>query len=388
MAQPRTGTTRRTRRPAAPVVREREVSLVELFYDLVYVYAISQMTTILSNGTSLLLLVRYLVATLVVLQAWMYMTNYVNRFGRERWYENVAMVANMLACIMVSNTLPTDWNDTFAEFSVSMLANLGTVAFLYAVRLSEGRQASETAAYSLKTLIPSCVVYAVIAIVSLLVPGADSLTLALGIVAVLTGAFGPALVDRLSPIPGDVISFPHLCERFELLTIITFGETIVTVGNAFARTGVGPVGLSVFLSVIALYGCYVVQMHDLVEHHAVHRALLLMYTHFFMVIAINLYTVSLNLFLAEGAPTADMCVMAAVALVAFFACLFLLSSYHRAEVNLASSTWHALHALVGAGTVVTLLGAGGNAAAFLAGPPIAGMGCLAVLLSILHGSRE
>lgn len=46
---------------------------------------------------------------------------------------------------------------------------------------------------------------------------------------------------------------------------------------------------------IALIGCYVTQIHDLVEHERRERALSLMYTHHVIVISLNYITVSFNL---------------------------------------------------------------------------------------------
>lgn len=61
-------------------VREQAVSLIELFYDLVYVYAIAKMTSIF-HGAELdpTAFAKCLITSFVVLRAWMYMTNYINR---------------------------------------------------------------------------------------------------------------------------------------------------------------------------------------------------------------------------------------------------------------------------------------------------------------------
>ena len=62
---------------------EKKVELIELFYDLIFVYAISKLTALISepvNGTvapdSFFI---YIITSFVILQAWLYFTNYVNR---------------------------------------------------------------------------------------------------------------------------------------------------------------------------------------------------------------------------------------------------------------------------------------------------------------------
>lgn len=72
-------------------VKEKKVELIELFYDLIYVYAISKMTMLIEEPEGGIIplsgFFRYLVVCFVILQAWLYLTNYVNRYGRWKWYE-------------------------------------------------------------------------------------------------------------------------------------------------------------------------------------------------------------------------------------------------------------------------------------------------------------
>lgn len=51
----------------------------------------------------------------------------------------------------------------------------------------------------------------------------------------------------------------------------------------------------VFFIVLTMFGSYVIQIHNLMEHHRVERSLRLMFSHYFVVISINLVTVALEL---------------------------------------------------------------------------------------------
>jgi len=363
-----------------PVVREQAVSLIELFYDLVYVYAISKMTS-LFDGVPLdsRTFFRYFVSSFAVLQAWMYMTNYINRFERKRAYENVAIVVNMCAAVFMSNTISTDWSVMFPEFNTSMFVILGTVAVLYALRLREGASARGMAAFSIKTLLPVCAAYLVVVLFRGTID--PQVALAVDVAAILFGIFGPALVDRASHLDVSLISFPHLAERFELITIITFGETVVTVAEVAERFGFGVVSLASFTCVVAMFCCYVVFMHDLVDHHQLRRGLRMIYCHFFIVIAANLLTVSFNLLIEDPHPTPAVCTIAAVAVAAFFAFLFGLAKYLRSDVMFTNRDWVMLAGVVVLGCALTFSGLAGGVAAFLAGPLVASAGCLALLLA-------
>lgn len=368
------------RQDSKPTIRDQPVSLIELFYDLIYVYAISKMTSIF-QGAPLTpdTFFRYLISSFVVLQAWMYMTNYINRFERNRLYENVALVINMCATVFMSNTISSDWSQMFPVFNTSMLVILGVVAILYAIRLREGDAAHVMASFSLRTLVPVCLIYLIVALsASVLSPRA---ALALDTVAILIGIFGPAVVNRGMTLDLSLISFPHLSERFELITIITFGETIVTVAEVFALAGLSIASLMTFTCVILLFGCYIVQMHNLIDHHQQRRGLRMIYSHFFIVIALNLFTVGLNLLIEEPEPTLAVCLITAAAIVLFFTCLLLLSKYHRHDVSFAPRDWTILTASITLGTAITFAGVTYGIKAFLAGPLLTSLGCFAWLFA-------
>ena len=167
------------------------------------------------------------------------------------------------------------------------------------------------ASFALKTLLPVCAVYLAVACASAVID--PQIALALDVAAIFYGIFGPAVVNHGTSLDLSLISFPHLAERFELITIITFGEAVVTVAEVAEHFGFGTVSLMTFSVVVLLFGCYVVFMHNLVEHRQLRRGLRLIYCHFFIVIAVNLFTVSLNLLVEEPEPTLAVCGIGATA---------------------------------------------------------------------------
>lgn len=55
------------------------------------------------------------------------------------------------------------------------------------------------------------------------------------------------------------------------------------------------VPIMVFAIIITMFGSYVVQIHEMMEHMREERSLRLMFSHYFIVISINLMTVALEL---------------------------------------------------------------------------------------------
>ena len=114
-----------------------------------------------------------------------------------------------------------------------------------------------------------CTLYLCAFIVSL--TSAKQAVLWLDVAAVLVGAFLPFFIR--GKFDKSIINFPHLAERFELITIITFGEAIVGMTEYFDVHHFSLKPILVFAVLLGLFGGYVVQIHYLMEHERSERAL-------------------------------------------------------------------------------------------------------------------
>jgi low temperature requirement protein LtrA len=314
-------------------VKHQKVELIELFYDLIYVYAISRLTLLLEAPVGGVLpgvsLARYLVTGFVILQAWLYLTNYINRYSRWMWYDYALTAVNMAAAVYMANTISADWQRMAAPFSTTMLVMLGCVAALYAIQI---RRAPARAGAAQNSLIILAVVLAIYAAArAAAFGGAGRLVLGLNVAAVLVGAFLPFFVRGRFDI--GIISFPHLAERFELLTIITFGEGVVGMTGFFDVQHFTLRPLLVFAVLLSLFGSYVVQIHELANHDRVARALRLMFSHYFVVLSVNLVTVALKLLEYGGAQHRFVTLLMLAALALFYAAIFANSTYYHAGVH-------------------------------------------------------
>lgn len=347
-------------------VKEKDVQLIELFYDLIYVYAVSRMTPLMEHPAHGVIapldLFRYLMACLTVLQCWLYMTNYSNRYGQWRWYEYGLMTVNMIGAMYLANTLALPVPRLTAPFSLSMLVMLGSVAALYAVQLRLHPQDSGAARNSLGILLLVCAIYGAGLVCEAL--GFHMNTVWLNAAAVVIGAFLP-FVWR-GHFSSQIISFPHLCERFEELTIICFGQGVVEIADYFDVSAFSVPAVLAFLILICLFGCYVLQIHHLVDQYQVSRSLRLMFSHYLIVLSIGLMTVSLRCVYAQDTAFWFLMTLTLSALVLFFAALFSNSVYYADSIRLYHTDW-----LITAGSLVLgaaiMIAARENEALFLAG---------------------
>ena len=254
-------------------VKEKKVELIELFYDLIYVYAISRLTMLIEEPVNGIIPLSgfflYLVIGFVILQAWLYLTNYVNRYGKWRWYEYVLTAVNMTATVYMANTISPRWNEMALTFNLAMLVMLLCVAAMYLIQTFVKEQDPAAAKNSLTILSVDCLLYFAAFLASVFQTG--DVVIWLDVAAVLCGAFLPFFIR--GRFDADIISFPHLAERFELITIITFGEGIVGMTGFFDVRHFTLRPVLVFAVILLLFGCYVIQIHELCDHHRVDRAL-------------------------------------------------------------------------------------------------------------------
>lgn len=313
-------------------IKEKKVELIELFYDLIYVYAISRLTMLIEEPSGGVIGLsefgHYFIASFVILQAWLYMTNYVNRYGKWRWYEYGIAAVNMVAAVYMSNTISNDWESMYTPFNIAMLVMLLCVAALYFIQTRVNKENSGAARNSLLILSLVCGIYAVICI-AILFGAPGTAVMALDTAAVLVGAFIPFVIR--GNFNAEIINFPHLVERFELLTIITFGEGVVGMTSFFDVTRFTIEPIIVFGILLSLYGSYVVQIHYLMEHHRTERALRLMFSHYFIVIAVNLITVALKLAGEAEISRLFLAVMMSAAVVIFYIAIMANRAYYKSE---------------------------------------------------------
>ncbi len=258
--------------------------------------AISQMTSLLHHPSTGEIdgqtIFQYLIAYLVVLQAWLFQTNYINRFGCSSWAERIVLCVNMIAVMFLSNTIGNDWATLARPFALSMATMLGSVAVLYGLHASRKEEGSYFARNVAIVLAGLTAVYILTAVCSSWLP-VGSLSVILPVMVII-GIIVPSFINK--GFDTAFVDAGHLIERFELLVILTFGETIVTMASIFDVSNFTLRPVIVFINVILLFGTYVLFVHYMLDHTLNNgRGLVLMYTHFALIIGVNLMTISMTL---------------------------------------------------------------------------------------------
>jgi low temperature requirement protein LtrA len=218
---------------------EQRATSLELFYDLVFVFAITQVSQLLLHDLSWRGAARALLVLLVVWWAWNYTTWVTNELDPESVVVRLVLIGIMLASLLMAVAIPQAFGARALLFAGSYVAiQVGRHAFLTFGSAQAGTIERERAGQILIWFVAAGVFW----IAGGIVDGSARTTLWL--VALAIDYSGPAVTFR---VPGRQrlvganweVETAHFAERFQLFVIIALGESIVVTGATTAQLQLG-----------------------------------------------------------------------------------------------------------------------------------------------------
>jgi low temperature requirement protein LtrA len=211
------------------------VSYLELFFDLVYVFALTQISHLVLETMSWLGLAQAAVVFAAVWWAWIYTAWAANWLDPERLPVRIMLILAMLASLLMAVVLPQAFDGGGPLFAFAYVAvQVGRTLFLALVM---SRAEGESGTNMLRVAIwftASAVLWIAGA---LLAEGNERLGWWLAALAIeYAGPFAYFYVPFLgrSTVREWTISGHHMAERCALFVIIALGEGIVVTGATFA----------------------------------------------------------------------------------------------------------------------------------------------------------
>ena len=199
---------------------EHRVTALELFFDLVFVFAITQVTGFLADHPTWEGLAQGLLLLGALWWAWAAYAWLTNSLDPEEGAVRLAVFGSMAAMLVVALAVPNAFGSTGVLFGVAYFAVRGLHLVLYGIA---GRGDPELERAVL-TLAPTAVAGPALLVLAGFLDG--TLQMAVWTVA-LALDFGGALIGRAR---GWRVSPEHFVERHGLIFIIALGESIVAIG--------------------------------------------------------------------------------------------------------------------------------------------------------------
>jgi low temperature requirement protein LtrA len=245
--------------PETEEAGELTVAPLELFFDLVFVFAITQVASLLRADHTLAGFGRGALILAMVYWGWSLFTWALNATGTRRLFVRLGLLTSMATILLMAIVIPDAFGDRGAYFAAAYFVYriIGTVVYYLS--------AAPDQRVALATFFPTATVAAAIA---------------------LAGGFAGEEIRPWIWLASLVIDFAatkaaeradwhlqpgHFAERYGLLVIVALGETVIAIGVGLSGADVSlSLGLTLvagFAAVAALWWSYFDWMANAVEAH-------------------------------------------------------------------------------------------------------------------------
>ena len=275
------------------LIKHKRVEFSELFYDLVFVFAISKVTTLIDHLHNGILtwnsFLDFFIAILFLIDSWMIQTDYTNRYGKNSLFNIVIMFIKMGILLFIANMIGPDWQQWFYYTCWAVGTLTLTLFFQYLVEFFR-KSTDNTDRESIKGF--------------LWLTGLGSLGVYLAaLFPIYVGVYifiASILLTFIVPIflitkdEHFQVNLPHLIERVSLLVIITFGEMVVGLASFFTVENFSIYSVLNFVIMLSLFLFYFGEFDHAIDEGSSQKGLFVIYSHYPIFIGLMLMTVSMG----------------------------------------------------------------------------------------------
>lgn len=308
----------------------KKVSLIELFYDLIFVYMISCATELLHHLhhgiISVNSIVIFALVIIVFINSWMVQTVFTNRYGESSWIDIIFYFLSMMVLLYMTNAFEeTNINHLGIFFIAAGLLSL-LLMLQYLVVFIKSINDND------KRISKIFVFILAFRAITLLIGGLinNNVGSLIAVIGVIISWLLPGFTGKYTK--QHPIIFSHLLERLTLLIIITFGETIIGIADYFKPVTFSIVSVIVFLIVASLFFSYIVEFDHLIEENQEGATgNWLIYLHYFILFGLSLVTVAFK-YLNENSSNYNFsiaCLYLGILLV--YVGIFLAKNYNKKD---------------------------------------------------------
>ena len=275
------------------LIKHKRVEFSELFYDLVFVFAISKATALIhplhSGVVAWDSLLDFFISVMVIINSWMIQTIYTNRYGTNSLFNMVIMFTNMGLMLFISNMIGYNWQQWFYYTCWAVGTLTLTLFFQYLVEFFR-KSTDNTDRESIKGF--------------LWLTGLQSLGVYLAaLFPIYVGVYifiASILLTFIVPIflmtkdEHFQVNLPHLIERVSLLVIITFGEMVIGLVNFFTVENFSIYSVLNFVIMLSLFLFYFGEFDHAIDEGSNQKGVFIIYSHYPIFIGLMLMTVSMG----------------------------------------------------------------------------------------------
>lgn len=320
-------------------MKVKKVSNYELFFDLVFVLATSQLVGILHSTpehiVSLQEILEFFVATISIWSVWLMENSYLNRYSRRDTNDIYTIIAAALVIGNMVTLFTANWRlgivnfngiaiPVYIYYNLLMIVVLGIIIMQYLLHIRKYQQCTNDMVIQIKGIFIAILIVIVSMVIISFTP-VEYINY-IYLFSYLAFLIYPTFMTK--KMKYRYMNFPHLVERMQLITILTVGELVIAVIKTYPLAEHFLLSVSTFVMVGFLFVSYISQTVIGIEHHQERAGGPLVYLHIGILIAINIITAGVEMYY-DGQLLEMGSSMVLVGITLFYICLFGTSRYNK-----------------------------------------------------------
>ena len=320
-------------------MKVKKVSNYELFFDLVFILATSQLVSILHSTPEHIVnlqgILAFFVATISVWSVWLMENSYLNRYSRRDTNDIYTIIAAALVIGNMVTLFTANWRlgivnfngiaiPVYIYYNLQMIVVLGIIILQYLLHIRKYQQCTNDMVIQIKGIF----IAILIVIVSMVIISFSPVEYInyIYFFSYLALLIYPTFITK--KMKYSYMNFPHLVERMQLITILTVGELVIAVIKTYPLAEHFLLSVSTFVMVGFLFVSYISQTVIGIEHHQERVGGPLAYLHIGILFAINIMTAGVEMYY-DGQLLDMGSSMVLVGITLFYVCLFGTSRYNK-----------------------------------------------------------
>lgn len=306
---------------------EKKVSMTELFFDLIFVWATARMTHMLHHLHNGIIepieYFKYLITFIFWINVWVIQTIFSNRYSEDDIIDQLFTYLNMFLLLLLLNYVNRDFQEVFIAYNRLTVVITVSQILRYIRQLYKRNNPENTEL--IKNFIFTLFLKATIIGIGGFLP--YDIGVVVVVIGILVGWLQPIIyTKRMKKVP---VNFPILVERFTLLMIITFGETMLSIASYFqVNTYVNT--FICFVMVASLFFYYKTVFNEIIEHHNTNTTgVAFIYLHYMILIGTSAVTISINALTDKEVNNAFVVTFLYLAFLVFYLGIFLNYKYNK-----------------------------------------------------------
>ena len=320
-------------------MKVKKVSNYELFFDLVFILATSQLVSILHSTPEHIVnlqgILAFFVATISIWSVWLMENSYLNRYSRRDTNDIYTIIAAALVIGNMVTLFTANWRlgivnfngiaiPVYIYYNLQMIVVLGIIILQYLLHIRKYQQCTNDMVIQIKGIFIAILIVIVSMVIISFTP-VEYINY-IYLISYLAFLIYPTFMTK--KMKYRYMNFPHLVERMQLITILTVGELVIAVIKTYPLAEHFLLSVSTFVMVGFLFVSYISQTVIGIEHHQERAGGPLVYLHIGILIAINIITAGVEMYY-DGQLLEMGSSMVLVGITLFYMCLFGTSRYNK-----------------------------------------------------------